>query len=176
MASFITKEEPLIKQLVRTRAIATREQSNSPTRHRTSPRSHGNLRSLSQPPPRMPRAQSVVPEPTVYTLQFLPSSLVYPPAVPPAAKKVSFSSVSQPDLTKLTMSSPTMSRCSSPSMTISGYGSPMTHMSPLSSPRATTPPTPNMGSFRANTPPNWGSFYTPPSAAHGAKFAYILCF
>ena len=103
MASFITKEEPLIKQLVRTRAIATREQSNSPTRHRTSPRSYGNLRSLSQPPPRMPRAQSVAPEPpTVYTLQFLPSSLVYPqPSVAPAAKKVSFSSVSQPDLTKM---------------------------------------------------------------------------
>ena len=172
MASFITKEEPLIKQLVRTRAMHTREQSNSPTR-RTSSRVPGNLRSLSQPPLRMPRAQSAVPVET-YTLQFLPSSLVYPPAQPPT-KKVSFSSVSQPDLTKFTISSPTISRCSSPSMTISGYGSPMTNMSPLSSPRAATPPTPTIGSFRATTPPNtnWGSYYTPPSAAHGGKFALL---
>ena len=54
MASFITKEEPLLKQLVRTRAMHTREQSNLPTK-RTSPRIHGTLRSLSQPPPRMAR-------------------------------------------------------------------------------------------------------------------------
>ena len=57
MASFITKEEPLLKQLVRTRAMrSTREQQNVAT-NQSSPRNNGTLRSLSQPPPRLARDQ-----------------------------------------------------------------------------------------------------------------------
>ena len=61
---------------------------------------------------------------------YTPISALIPclsPSAQPPMKKVSFCSVSQPDLTKLTMTSPTISRCSSPSMTISEYGSPKTH-------------------------------------------------
>ena len=97
------------------------------TKRRASLKIHGTLRSLSQPPSRPQNSIPKKEEPTVYTLQFLPSSLVYPPSTQPPKKKVSFSSVSQPDLTKLTMTSPTMSRCSTPSMNISDYGSPIAH-------------------------------------------------
>lgn len=134
MASLMTKEEPLLRQLVRTRALNTREGSASPTR-RTS---HGaSARSASQPPPRMPRPQpaQVPPLPqAVYTLQLLPYSLVYPPtSKTKATPKVSFCSVSQPDLTKITTAtSPSMSRCSTPSMTISGCGSPSRAVTPTS--------------------------------------------
>ena len=126
MASLLHKEEPLLKQLVRTRALNTRENSASPTRRSTS-HLGASARSMSQPPPRMPRQPA---PPTVYTLQLLPYSVVYPP--PKATPKVSFCSVSQPDLTKLITTSPSVSRCSTPSMTISGCGSPSRAATPTS--------------------------------------------
>ena len=151
----MTKEEPLIKQLVRTRALNTREGSASPTRRQSNIRSAtGNARSLSQPPLRMTRAPT---PPTVYTLQLLPYSVVYPPPKK-ATPKVSFCSVSQPDLTKIITSSPTLSRCTTPSMTISGCGTPMTAYSPMGSPRACTPP------LGVNSP-QWGYYNNLPSAA-----------
>lgn len=129
----MTKEEPLLRQLVRARALNTREGSASPTR-RTSRGS--SARSASQPPPRMPRPQltQITPLPqAVYTLQLLPYSLVYPPTSKKATPKVSFCSVSQPDLTKITTAtSPSLSRCSTPSMTISGCGSPSGAATPTS--------------------------------------------
>ena len=136
MASFMTKEEPLIRQLVRTRALNSRDGSLSPTR-RGQP-----SRSMSQPP--RPRPD---PTPVFTPLYILPYKLVYPPGAPtaPVAKtpKVSFCSVSQPDLTKLVCTSVTTSSlCSTPlSMNLSRCGSPAppTLPSPFSTPPATPP-------------------------------------
>ena len=132
----MTKEEPLIRQLVRTRALNSRDGSLSPTR-RGQP-----SRSMSQPP--RPRPD---PTPVFTPLYILPYSLVYPPGAPtaPVAKtpKVSFCSVSQPDLTKLVCTSVTTSSlCSTPlSMNLSRCGSPAppTLPSPFSTPPATPP-------------------------------------
>ena len=140
----MTKEEPLIRQLVRTRALNSRDGSLSPTRRPSHASKGGGLvaRSMSQPP--RPR-----PQPPVYTLQLLPFSLVYPPTPNKVATpKVSFCSVSQPDLTKLvTTPTVTNSLCSTPlSMNLSRCGSPVP---PTLSPYSTPPP---------GTPPNWAVY------------------
>ena len=140
----MTKEEPLIRQLVRTRALNSREGSLSPTRRPSHASKGGGLvaRSMSQPPRPRPQTQ-------VYTLQLLPYSLVYPPTNNKVATpKVSFCSVSQPDLTKLvTTPTVTQSLCSTPlSMNLSRCGSPVP---PTLSPFTTPPP---------GTPPNWAYY------------------
>ena len=126
----MTKEEPLIRQLVRTRALNSRDGSLSPTR-RGQP-----SRSMSQPP--RPRPD---PTPVFTPLYILPYSLVYPPTT--KTPKVSFCSVSQPDLTKLVCTTVTTSSlCSTPlSMNLSRCGSPAPPIlpSPFSTPPATPP-------------------------------------
>ena len=164
MASIMTKEEPLLKQIVKSRALKThRDASASPIRRTTS--KGGNVafagRSMSQPPLRAAHPLAV--NPTVYTLQLLPYSLVYPQMNSPAAAgmprpRISFCSTSQPDLSKLGTPSQTMtgqiftpcsttnvSRCSSPFMaispseTLSRCDSPVATLSPLNLSRPATP-------------------------------------
>ena len=117
-------------------------------------------RSMSQPPLRAAHPLPV--NPTVYTLQLLPYSLVYPQVTSPAAAgvprpRISFCSTSQPDLSKLGTPSQTMSqiptpssttnvsRCTSPFMaispsdTLSRCDSPVATLSPLNLSRPVTP-------------------------------------
>ena len=128
MATIMTKEEPLIRQIVRSRALkSNREGSASPIR-RTS---KGGVftRSLSQPPLRVSKSEK--PPQTVYTLQILPYSLVYPQVSPLSRPRDSFSSASQPDLTK--MATPTQSRFTTPPSTtnVSRCVSPFSTISPV---------------------------------------------
>ena len=139
MASFMTKEEPLIRQLVRTRALNSRDGSLSPTRRGSADpilQRGQPSRSMSQPP--RPRPD---PTPVFTPLYILPYSLVYPPTT--KTPKVSFCSVSQPDLTKLVCTTVTTSSlCSTPlSMNLSRCGSPAPPIlpSPFSTPPATPP-------------------------------------
>ena len=112
MASIMTKEEPLLKQIVKSRALKThRDASASPIRRSTTSKGgNGHVafatgRSMSQPPLRAAHPLPV--NPTVYTLQLLPYSLVYPQVNSPAGNsgvprpRISFCSTSQPDLSKL---------------------------------------------------------------------------
>ena len=129
MATIMTKEEPLIRQIVRSRALkSNREGSASPIRGRAS---KGGVftRSLSQPPLRVSRSEK--PPQTVYTLQILPYSLVYPQVSPLSRPRDSFSSASQPDLTK--MATPTQSRFTTPPSTtnVSRCVSPFSIISPV---------------------------------------------
>ena len=135
----MTKEEPLIRQLVRTRALNSRDGSLSPTRRGSADpilQRGQPSRSMSQPP--RPRPD---PTPVFTPLYILPYSLVYPPTT--KTPKVSFCSVSQPDLTKLVCTTVTTSSlCSTPlSMNLSRCGSPAPPIlpSPFSTPPATPP-------------------------------------
>ena len=173
----MTKEEPLIKQLVRTRALNSRDGSLSPTRRPN----NSNPRSMSQPPRPRP------PAPVFTPLYILPYSLVYPPAsgAAPAPKtpKVSFCSVSQPDLTKL-VNAPTLtnSLCSTPlSMNLSRCGSPAPPtLSPFSTPPGTPPLLSNQNWFASsqdlnNNPETRNQVCRCPNVRKNTCFSSLCC-
>ncbi len=137
-------EEPLIRQLVRSRALLPREQSLSPRgngggQHQPQ-QQHQQIRSMSQPAPmqRMPLPGAAAAGSPVY--QFFPGGSATSASIPIA--------VSQPDLTRIPSSplsySPTVSRCQSPTL----MTPPMTPVSPVP-PSATVSP---MSSTRPGTP------------------------
>ena len=145
----MTKEEPLIRQIARSRALKShRDGSASPIRRMSKGGVAANHpRSISQPPLRASTPT------TVYTLQILPYSFVYPQALP--RPRISLNSVSQPDLTKMATpissrfttppSTANVSRCVSPFAMVSSQnssrcGSPASLMSQTSVSREATPP------------------------------------
>ena len=172
----MTKEEPLIKQIVRSRALKTRDGSASPIRR--TPKGGVVARSLSQPPLRVSRSEAALP--AVYTLQILPYSLVYP-RVLPTRQRISFVSTSQPDLSKLATPTPSrfttppsttnVSRCTSPCSTMSRCASPMATISPLSISRAATPFSGNL--IDANNNENF--CHCPTRKGRQACFSSLCC-
>lgn len=146
--SIMAREEPLIKQLIRSRAPHPRDASLSPIRRSVAPRSSSQPASIQRhrlPP--QPSAPS-------FTLQFVPlSSLVSATNLNTMVPMQYLSvSMSQPDLTASLQTppsySPTTSRCSSPlppSTSRCASPAPAT-LSPLSLSRASTrPATPTLG-------------------------------
>ena len=139
----MAREEPLLKQLVRSRALQPRDQSLSPTGRNNF---NWQPRSASQPAPmqRMPfrpQPQQHSP-PTMYTLKLMPCALVYNNTNNSGSAPIHIS-MSQPDLTQLAPppSPPTISRSHSPVPMVSTAASPNV---PVPSPsaersRSTTP-------------------------------------
>jgi hypothetical protein len=156
--SMLAREEPLIRQLVRSRALQPRDQSLSPRSN--SGQQLTRSASLGAPRQRIPAAALVttmMPHPApVY--QFFPHAGV---------------AISQPDLTKMysyAPASPTISRCQSPTLppSSSNRGSPVpANISPMS--RPSTPTTfgfqsrPSTPTFINSGPPDLiNSIYTAP--------------
>lgn len=138
----MTREEPLLKQLVRSRALQPRDQSLSPVRHQSlSPvHKHHQPRSASQPAP-VHRAPLPINANNhnngVYALKVLPYTVLVSNGLHQIANPGV--SLSQPDLTMVNQtpvfySPPTTPRASSPlPMSVSQCGSPISaRVSPLS--------------------------------------------
>ena len=181
----MTKEEPLIKQIVRSRALKShRDGSASPIRRM----SKGGVaashpRSVSQPPLRASTPT------TVYTLQILPYSFVYPQALP--RPRISLNSVSQPDLTKMATpissrfttppSTTNVSRCVSPFAMVSSQNSsrcesPASFMSQTSISREATPPiSGGNGSSLIDTNNNENFCRCPTRQGQQACFSSLCC-
>lgn len=171
----MSREEPLIKQLARSRALNPRGASLSPTS------SNRGSRSASQPAPRhrMPFSPLSTYSHNLCQTQLLPYSMVFPstsssqnlntlpldyPRTTPAV------SISQPDLTKLIgshsiYSPPTVTRCHSPLPPSSSQcGSPFHGaLSPLNLSRASTPSITSTYQSQAPPPDLINSIYTTPS-------------